>query len=265
MVINTVIRDITERRRAEDHIRNLNVDLERRVAQRTIELTRTNQALQEFSWAVSHDLKEPLRTVLIFLQLFQANTPDLNAESQEYLGRVVTAARRIEQLLTGLQNFIYASDSNEGTEIVNVADVLAPLQEQFRDQLTACGGSLDVGPMPRVRAIRGLLDRTFQNLITNAIKYRGEEPLRIVVTAERSDRTWTFSVADNGIGIPAEYHDRIFGVFKRLHTDAEVPGTGIGLAICKVAAERMGGHIRVDSTVGGGATFSFSLPSQDLT
>jgi PAS domain S-box-containing protein len=260
MVINTVVRDITERRKAEEHIRRLNVDLERRVANRTMELTRSNQALQEFNWAVSHDLKEPLRTVLIFLQLFQGSTPNLGTESQEHLNRVVTAARRIELLLTGLQNYIYASDSNEGgAEMVDVADVLVPLYEQMRDQLAGCGAKLEIGPMPTVKAVRGLLDRIFQNLLTNAVKYRSEQPLRIAVTSEHLPKGWTFSVSDNGLGIPFEYHDRIFGVFKRLHNDSDVPGTGIGLAICKVAVERMGGRIWVESTPGQGSIFKFSL------
>jgi light-regulated signal transduction histidine kinase (bacteriophytochrome) len=185
----------------------------------------------------------------------------LNPEWQEYLGRVVIAARRIELLLTGLQNYIYARDSNEGgLEVIDVADVLAPLREQLGDQLEACGGRLEIGPMPEVRGIRGLLDRVFQNLLTNAIKYRSERPLQIRVASERFGRNWMFAVSDNGIGIPAEYHDRIFGVFKRLHSDSEVPGTGIGLAISKVTVERMGGQLWVESRMGEGSAFKFSLP-----
>jgi PAS domain S-box-containing protein len=262
IVLNTVIRDITERRKAEDHIRRLNVDLERRVANRTLELTRSNEALQQFNWAVSHDLREPLRTVLIFLQLFQAKTSNLSDESQELLSRAVSGARRIEQLLTGLQNFIYASDSSdEGAEIVDVAELLSALERQLGDQLAACGAKLELGPMPVLKTNRGLLDRIFQNLVTNAIKYRCEHPLRISVASERLGREWIFSVSDNGIGIPPEQHDRIFGVFKRLHNDANVPGTGIGLAICKVGVERLGGRIWVKSELGHGAVFKFSIPS----
>jgi light-regulated signal transduction histidine kinase (bacteriophytochrome) len=262
IVINTVIRDITERRKAEDHIRRLNVDLERRVANRTLELTRSNEALQQFNWAVSHDLKEPLRTVLIYLQLFESRTSGLNDESKEYLSRVVTAARRIDLLLTGLQNYIYASDSTDWTaDVVDVAGVVRTLQEELNDQLTACGACLEIGPLPVLRTIPGMLDRVFQNLLTNAMKYRSDRPLRIQLSAERRSKEWIFSVSDNGIGIPSEHRERIFGVFKRLHSDAEVPGTGIGLAICKVAVERLGGRIWVDSESGKGSTFHFSLPA----
>ncbi len=264
MVIYTVIRDITERRRAEDHIRRLNVDLERRVALRTLELTRSNEALQQFNWAVSHDLKEPLRTVLIFLQLFQRETHELPDSSQEHLDRVVGAAKRIELLLNGLQNYLFASDSSEGAaEVVDVGEVLSSLQQQLSDQLAEAVADLEIGPMPVVKTNRGLLDRVFQNLLTNAIKYRSGNPLRIAVSAERRAREWTFSIRDNGIGIPPEHHELIFGVFKRLHNDAEVPGTGIGLAICKVAVERLGGRIWVESEFGRGSTFKLSLPSRD--
>ena len=262
IVINTVIRDITERRKAEDHIRRLNVDLERRVANRTLELTRSNEALQQFSWAVSHDLKEPLRTVLIFLQLFESRTPGLSEESKELLSRVSGAARRIDLLLTGLQNYIYASDSRDlATEVVDVTVVLSSLEQEFRDQLAGLGGHLEIGPMPVLKTVPGVLDRVFQNLITNAIKYRGKSPPRISASAERMGKEWVFSLTDNGIGIAAEHHQRIFGVFKRLHRDADVPGAGIGLAICKVAVERLGGRIWVESETGKGSRFKFSLPS----
>lgn len=264
IVINTVIRDITERRKAEDHIRRLNIDLERRVAHRTLELTRSNEALQQFNWAVSHDLKEPLRTVLIFLQLFQSRTPNLSEESQQHLSKVVSAAQRIDLLLTGLQNYIYASDStDEGAEIVDVTEVVSCLEHQLSDQLNACGAQVEKGPLPVLKTIPGLLDRIFQNLLTNSIKYRGEAPLRIRIAAERVGKEWIFSLADNGVGIAPEYHERVFGVFKRLHNDSDVPGTGIGLAICKVGVERLGGRIWVESKAGEGALFKFSLPSSD--
>jgi PAS domain S-box-containing protein len=262
IVINTAIRDITERRKAEDHIRRLNVDLERRVANRTLELTRSNEALQQFNWAVSHDLREPLRTVLIFLQLFEARTPELKEESRELLARVLGAAKRIDLLLTGLQNYIYVSDSrDEGVQLIDVAEIVSSQLEYLKDDLTVLGARVDVGSMPVVKAIPGLLDRVFQNLLTNAIKYRGERPLEIRMDAERVGKEWIFSVADNGIGIPAEHQERIFGVFKRLHAEAEVPGAGIGLAICKVGVGRLGGRIWVESTLEGGSVFKFSLPS----
>ena len=264
IVIYTVIRDITERRKNEDHIRRLNVDLERRVANRTLELTRTNEALHQFNWAVSHDLREPLRTVLIFLQLFESRTPDLSDESKDLLGRVGTAARRIDLLLTGLQNYIYLSDSREeGTKMVDVSEIVNSLLGHLNDQLTTSGAHVDVGPLPIVRAIPELLDRVFQNLLTNAIKYRSDRPLKLRLAAERVNKEWIFSVTDNGIGIPIEHQERVFGVFKRLHNETDVPGAGIGLAICKVGVERLGGRIWVESRPGEGSTFKFSLPSGD--
>jgi PAS domain S-box-containing protein len=262
IVMNTVIRDITERRMAEDHIRRLNVDLERRVANRTLELTRSNEALQQFNWAVSHDLREPLRTVLIFLQLLETRTPDLSRESKEFLTRAVAGARRIDLLLTGLQNYLYASDAPEGqVQPVNVKDVVLALREHFKDELEATGARMEVGDLPVIRSFPGLLDSIFQNLLTNAIKYRSDQALVIHVSAEHLGKEWIFSVADNGVGVPADQHDRIFGVFKRLHTEGDIPGAGIGLAICKVGVERMGGRIWVESTQGQGSVFKFSLPS----
>jgi len=262
IVLNTVIRDITERRRAEDDIRRLNADLERRVANRTLELTRSNQALQQFNWAVSHDLKEPLRTILIFLQLFRSRTPDLGEESQRYLAKVESAARRIELLLAGLQDFIYASDSSDETaDVVDTSAIVNSFRQQLGEELSASGAQLNIGPLPVLKTNRGLLDHIFQNLLTNAIKYRSARVLRIEVGSERVGKDWVFSVSDNGIGIPEEHHERIFGVFKRLHNDSNVPGTGIGLAICKVSVERMGGRIWVESRPGEGSAFRFSLPS----
>jgi len=265
IVINTAVRDITERRMAEDHIRRLNVDLERRVANRTSELTRSNEALQQFNWAVSHDLREPLRTILIFLQLFESRTPDLRDDSKELLGRVVSAARRIDLLLTGLHTYLYASESQEdGMQVADAGQVVSILREHFADQLIECGASLEVGELPALKTIPGLLDRIFQNLLANAIKYRDpQRALRINVSAERSGNQWIFCVEDNGLGVPAEHQERIFGVFKRLHAEADIPGAGIGLAICKAGVERMGGRIWVESISGEGSKFKFSLPSSD--
>jgi len=130
------------------------------------------------------------------------------------------------------------------------------------DQLDACGATVEIGAMPALKTIHGLLDSIFQNLFTNAIKYRSDQPLEISVYAEKTGSEWVFSFTDNGIGIAPEYHERIFGVFKRLHNDPDVPGTGIGLAICKVAVEKMGGRIWVESdgVEGQGSKFTFLLP-----
>ncbi len=264
IVINTVIRDITERRKAEDHIRRLNSDLERRVANRTLELMRSNEALQQFSWAISHDLKEPLRTILIYLQLFDKKVPDLEPEARKFLDYVICAAKRIDLLLSGLRSYIYASESDSHTvELVDVREVVESLAQQLKHELEGCGAHLEIGALPVIKTVPVLMERIFQNLITNAVKYRSDRPLVIEIGAERSGREWVFSVTDNGIGIPADQRERVFGVFKRLHTKGAIEGAGIGLAISKAAVQRLGGRIWVDEGRLGGSRFNFTLPSSE--
>jgi PAS domain S-box-containing protein len=263
LLITTVVRDITERRRSDENIRRLNTELERRVASRTLELTRSNEALRQFAWAASHDLQEPLRVVVAYAQLLQRRGDNLDAQSRDFLNTIVNGALRMESLLSSLRDYVFASDAgSEQTEIVDAGELLEKVLDGLDSSLRSCGATVECGPMPVVRTVPVLLSQIFQNLIGNAMKYRSDKPLRILISAERQARDWLFSVADNGIGIGREHHGLIFGVFKRLHTQ-KVPGTGIGLPICKVAVERLGGQIWVESEPDQGAVFKFTLPATD--
>ncbi len=243
--------EITERKRAE-------ADLARAVR----ELTRSNSDLEQFAYSASHDLQEPLRTVSIYSQILQRGLGDhLGTTADQCIGFIATGAARMEQLLTDLRSFIQASAA--GGEPVQEADAGQALRRALASLTAAIetsGASITNGPLPRVRMREFQLEQLFQNLIGNAISYRGEEPPQIEVTAERSGDEWKFSVRDNGIGIDPQYKDQIFGIFKRLHSTAHHRGTGMGLAICERIVERAGGRIWVESQPGKGSTFLFTVP-----
>ena len=262
LLITTVVRDITDRKRVEDSIRILNADLERRVTIRTAELTRSNEAMRQFAWAASHDLQEPLRMVLAYSQMLQRRLGENTSEDINLcLDFIGTGAKRLETLLAGLREFIQTSEAGE-QEIVPV-DCAAALQQamdNLQELISSSGAMVKCSAMPIVPGVNVLLVQVFQNLIGNAIRYRSDAPPQITISARLSGEEWHFTVADNGLGIDARHHERIFGVFRRLHGDDQ-PGSGMGLAICKAAIQRMGGRIWLDSVPGSGSAFHFTIPS----
>lgn len=244
--------DIAERQSFEDTL------------QRTNEaLRRANEDLAQFAYVAAHDLQEPLRTVVSFSQLVLRNWADkLDAEAKEHLTFVVKAATRLSRLISDLLAYTWAaSDNSRPSAPVPLDDVLAVVLENLKGRLRETGAQIVRQPLPIVEGDSARLGQVFQNLIGNALKYRKDEvPPKVEIEAALQDGEWILSVRDNGQGFQQQYADRVFGIFKRLHGQ-QIPGSGVGLAICKTIVERHGGRIWVESQEGTGSTFSFALPA----
>jgi PAS domain S-box-containing protein len=283
--------DITELREAELALKRAHDELEARVLERTMELERANRNLQQeirerkraqlelaravdeltqsnadleqFAYSASHDLQEPLRTASIYSQMLRKKCAgQLSPNCNEYIGYILTGVSHMEQLLNDLRAFIQASVSEKSAvENADADEALRRALTTLAAAIETHGASVTHGPLPWVRMHAFQLEQLFQNFIGNAIRYRSENPPRIHVSAEHSGHEWKFSVTDNGIGIEPQYQEQIFGVFKRLHNRTDRPGTGMGLAICKRIVERAGGRIWVESEIGQGSTFSFTVPA----
>jgi len=228
------------------------------------ELARSNRELEMFAYVASHDLQEPLRMVGSFVQLLaQRYEGRLDAEADEFIHFAVDGANRMRQLIEDLLAFSRVGTRAQPLEPTDSEAVLAQALENLAARIHDSGAEVTHGPLPTVMGDERQLVQVFQNLVSNAIKFRGDAPPRIHISAEERDDEWAFAVRDNGIGIDPGHADRIFEIFKRLHTREEYPGTGIGLAICKKTVERHGGRIWVESQPGQGATFRFTLPKAE--
>ena len=246
-----IIRDITERKEADAVIQT-----------KSLELAESNAELEKFAYVASHDLREPLRMVSSFLTLLERRNSQLDKESLEFLAFAKEGAVRMDHMVLALLEFSRIGHSSGALCSVDsgiaIAEAIFNLSALIKD--TDCAVFV-VDTMPEVMANRDELLRLFQNLIGNAIKYRRHQvPPVIRISNRHEDSKWTFSVADNGIGIDSDYHERIFEIFQRLHTRDQYEGTGIGLAICKKIVEHHGGSIWVDSVPGQGTTFHFTWP-----
>ena len=245
-----ICRDVTERRRDQQEL-----------VRRSRELQRSNAALEEFAYIASHDLQEPLRMVASYLQLLDRRyRGQLTTEADEFLGFAVDGARRMQALINDL--LLYSRSGGQNPLVpTDCGAVLAGVLANLRSTIEEAGARVTAGPLPVVEGDPTQLAQVFQNLIANAIKFRGERRPEIAIAAERDGRQWLFSVRDTGIGIEQRHAERIFMVFKRLHPQTEYPGTGIGLAICRRVVERHGGRIWVEPAEGGGSAFRFTLPA----
>ncbi len=223
-------------------------------------LRQSNLDLQEFAFIASHDLKEPLRTIASHTQLLARRYKGrLDAEADEIIQFVVDATLRMSDLLGGLLDYSrIARDRELPSHQVDVDGAMNWALMNLQIAIQETHATVTRGPLPRVIGDSAQLAQVFQILIDNAVKYRGPDPPRIHISAEKQARHWVFSCRDNGIGIDPIYHEKIFGIFKRLH-GREVPGTGMGLAICRRIAERHGGRVWVKSEEGKGADFCFSI------
>jgi len=260
-LITTAIRDATDQVEGEARIHRTNSELERRVAERTAALTYSNEALRQFAWAASHDLQEPIRTVLAYAQwLSQTTRGTMGPGAEQMLEVIEQHASRLNQLLGALRQYIQVSESGQQQwTLVDANAAAGAAVSNLQTIIEQSGASVVCDSLPTILSIEILLVQIFQNLIGNGIKYRSREIPAIHVSAESKENGWVFSVRDNGIGIDAKYFNYIFGMFRRLH-GAEQSGTGIGLAICKSAIERLGGQIWVESAPSAGSVFRFFLP-----
>lgn len=225
------------------------------------DLARSNQELEQFAHAASHDLREPLRMVVSFLQLISERYKGkLDQEADEWIHYAVDGAERMQRLIADLLAYAAVGSGQAVTE-VNLADVLQEVRANLAAPIRETSAVIESGPLPTAPADRVEMVQLFQNLIGNAIKFHGSKPPHVRVAAKQEDDVWQFTVADNGIGIAPEHRDRIFSMFERLNDRSRYPGTGIGLAICRKIVERLGGRIWVESTDGNGTAFNFTLPA----
>ncbi|MEP6572886.1 MAG: PAS domain S-box protein [Gemmatimonadota bacterium] len=292
--------DITERKRLEQELRHHALRLEERVAERTEavetrarELSRSNADLEQFAYVASHDLQEPLRMVTNFTQLLARRyVGKLGKDADEFIGFAVDGVDRMHRLITDLLSYSRVGQRTADIVPTDLDVVLEAVRSHLAPAIAESGAEITIDALPTVFADSTQMLQLFQNLVGNALKFRGASPPRIHLSAERitrkpgSDRRkergatertpppldrrvqsaapeWLISVSDNGMGIPAEHAERIFVIFQRLHARDEYPGTGIGLAICKRIVERHGGRIWVEPRPEGGSVFRLTLPQPE--
>jgi signal transduction histidine kinase len=250
---SAALRDITDRRRAEQHLEKVR-----------LELQRSNEELQRFAYVTSHDLQEPLRMVASYVQLLARRYQNkLDSDADEFIGYAVDGCIRMKRLIQDLLAYSRAGAEERSLKNISVEAVVDHALGNLRSSIKESGAEVTRDPLPSVIADETQLRQIFQNLIGNAIKYRRAATLRIHISAKQENESeWVFSVRDNGQGIEPEYFEKVFVIFQRLHANKGTEGTGIGLAICKRMIERLGGRIWVESEPQVGSTFFFSLPSR---
>jgi PAS domain S-box-containing protein len=250
--VSTIVHDVTE-----------SYEAHRRLERSSKELARSNSELEQFAYVASHDLQEPLRMVTGFMGLLQkkyGNT--LGDEADEYIGFATDGARRMQGLIDDLLTYSRVGSRGRNPEAVDLADVAGSVRQNLHAMIEESGATIAQGALPTVNADRQQMGQLYQNLVANAVKFHGDQAPQIELGAERGRGEWRMFVRDHGIGVPPEHRDNVFVIFRRLHSREEYQGSGIGLAVCKRIVERHQGRIWVDTTVGGGATFWFTLPDR---
>ncbi len=251
-LIYAVARNITKRKDADE-----------RLAQQSIELHRSNQELEQFAYVASHDLQEPLRKVSSYLQLIQRRyAGQIDEDADVFINFAVDGATRMKALINDLLAYSRVGTHSRPRTPTNLNLVLERVLSDLQFQIVESGASVRVGALPTVLADETQMVQLFQNLISNALKFQQGSPV-VEIGATQQGPTWQFSVRDNGIGIESQYMERIFVIFQRLHGRGDYAGTGIGLAVCKKIVERHDGTIWVESEVGIGSTFFFTLPLRE--
>jgi PAS domain S-box-containing protein len=256
---SNIARDISERKQAEAKLAAQAEELSRTAE----ELARSNADLEQFAYVASHDLQEPLRMVTAYTQLLaERYTGKLDENADKFIGYAQDGAMRMQVLIQDLLAFSRVGRKEDAIASVDCGAVMEEVKQSLSTAIEESGAVITCRELPKVEAVHTQMVQLFQNLIGNAIKFRGRQAPVISVQAEKKNGQWLFNVSDNGIGIAPEYAESIFVIFQRLHARAEYPGNGIGLAICKKIVERYGGRIWVESEPGAGSRFRFVLPAR---
>jgi light-regulated signal transduction histidine kinase (bacteriophytochrome) len=238
------------------------IRLEQQLADRTGELARSNAELEQFAYVVSHDLQEPLRMIASYTQILgRRYQGKLDKDADEFIFYAVDGAKRMQNMIKELLDYSRISRKGRDFTRTDCNDVFQSALSFLRLQIQETKAEVISGPLPVIFADKGQIERVFLNLIGNALKFHGSTAPRVRVTAESKHNVWEFTILDNGIGIEPQFFDRIFVIFQRLHTQNEYPGTGMGLSIAKRIVERHGGRIWVESELGKGAAFHFTIPA----
>jgi PAS domain S-box-containing protein len=262
LVVTCSIRDINERKKTEERIRELNNNLEERVLERTEALLRSNEELQQFAYVASHDLQEPLRTVSIYAQLLAKRfRGQLTGDADQFIRFIVEGSERMEKLIHDLLDFSRVDARGRDSFMRTSCDeALNDAIQSIQPLLEESGAIITREPLPWVMGDSIQLARLFQNLLVNSIKYRTKKTPRIHIGSRNQNGEYLLSVRDNGIGIEPQYAEKVFGIFRCLQPRDKNSGSGMGLAICRKIVSRHEGRIWVDSALGEGATFYFTLP-----
>jgi PAS domain S-box-containing protein len=276
LVLSAIV-DISERQRLEATSK-ANEELERRVLERTAELEahaemlrhsnqaleRSNIELQQFAYVASHDLQSPLRSISSFVQLLERRCADqVDAQARGWMRSASEATQRLSTLIRDLLEVSRIDSRAQSFVSVELEGVLDDAEALLSETIRDAGAVIRRQPLPVVNGDRSQLVQLLQNLIGNAVKYRGPEPPEILITAEQVQGEFQIKVSDNGIGIAPDQHERVFEIFRRLHTQKAYPGTGIGLAVCRRVVTRHGGRIWIEARPGRGSTFVFTLPNAE--
>jgi signal transduction histidine kinase len=247
----------------EKQLRQSRRQAEEDLAKKVEELARSNADLEQFAYVASHDLQEPLRMVTAYTQLLgERYRGQLDADADKFIGYATEGAMRMQVLIQDLLAFSRVGRAESGDATIDCNTVMQEVLQALSAAVQESGAVISYSQLPKIQGDQTQVGQVFQNLIGNAIKFRGKDAPKISVQAESKDEQWWFEVSDNGIGIPPENASHVFDVFYRLHARSEYPGNGIGLAICKKIIERYGGRIWVESRSGSGSRFKFTLPIQ---
>jgi light-regulated signal transduction histidine kinase (bacteriophytochrome) len=278
ILVTVAIRNISARKKSEQAhtqlenqatvLQSSHDQLELRVGERTKELAAANQILEQsnlelkqFAYVASHDLQSPLRSISGFVQLLKSEYDGkLDKQADDWIRRTVEASGQMQTMIRDVLAYSTVDSRSRPFAPAAFLDVFNDAAALLESSIHDGGGQVSCGELPVVMGDRSQLVQLMQNLISNGLKYHGDQAPSVHVSAESDGNEWTFSVRDNGIGIDPKYYDRIFEIFKRLHDQTEYPGTGIGLAVCRRVVTRHGGRIWLESEAGHGSVFHFTIP-----